>query len=75
LISAAPDLLAAPEGLVMHPITQQTWSTLTRPQRVRNIVAPPMLPDEIHDPRERRRAQKREQYRREQRRREVQCVY
>jgi len=57
-------------------MTQQTLSTLTRPVRVCNVLdQPPMLPDEIHDPRERRRAQQRAAAWRRRRAREVQIVY
>lgn len=52
-------------------------STLTRPERARNIVDPPMLPDEpmMETKQERRRRQKRESDRRLAQRRLAQMIY
>jgi hypothetical protein len=52
-------------------------ATLTRPERVRNIVDPPMMPDEfLHETKqERRRRQMREAARRRARARAVQIIY
>jgi len=52
-------------------------ATLTRPERVRNIVDPPMLPDEpmLETKQERRRRQTREAARRRAKARAVQMIY
>jgi hypothetical protein len=49
--------------------------TSLRLPRESNWVSPPLLPDEIHDPAERRRAQKRAAAWKRRRKREVQIIY